>query len=148
NDTRHIYQQIDSTFLPGKRDARFQKPTPDVSNYKNIIPAIAEVGKYMKNENMGTPVERLPDGRIKDQHQIDWSDPKNRAELVRAIDQKIAEDEATMKANSSWVPRWLRSDDGVLKQEYARMDERALQSAKTDLANFATENDAYLAAKK
>jgi hypothetical protein len=148
NETRHTYQQVDSAFMPGKRAAKFQKPTPDIGNYKNIVPALAEVSKYMKNENMGTQVKRLPDGRIENINDVDWTDPKNRAELNRALDRKIAEDDAIIKANSSWVPRWIRSGDSAQKEEYAKIDEHPLQCAKADLANFGMESDAYIAAKK
>ncbi len=105
----------------GGRRRRHRHGDRNVGNYKNIIPALAEVGKYMKNENMGTPVERLSDGRIKDAHQIDWSDPKNRAELARAIDQKIAEgrgdDQGQLVLEAALVPQRRRHAEAGIRQD-------------------------------
>ena len=83
------------------------------------------------------PIERFAGTDvIKNLKAIDMSEPQNAAEYERALNAEIERKRATIAANGSYMPRWLRGGDSVDKYNVAEIELQNLLGAKAELALF------------
>ncbi|MEZ0260348.1 MAG: hypothetical protein ACAH80_05020, partial [Alphaproteobacteria bacterium] len=135
NDAR-----VDAMTAPRKHA---RSDAPQLSNYTQCLLSNARFSHHMQAGQMKGAVEKNSDGRITNMKDIDFSLPENRAEFNRMLDIEIANQKKIIDANSSILPRWIRSDNSVLKQESARADLKMLEGAKRELQMFDREVATY-----
>jgi hypothetical protein len=123
---------------------------PSILEYNHIVGALQEVSPDLKDSALGTTFARGPGGHIKPDavKGFDLGNPKNFAEVERALNAKIAADDKKIKDNSSILPNWLRFSDSVGKQDSARLDEAPLKAARAELEMFKREMAGYAAKQK
>ena len=147
-ETRRLYEQADKSFQPGTHTLRHQTAGPQAASYNNLLPAARLVSKYMLDANLSHPVERNKDGSIKNINDLDLSDGRNRRELRRALNQAIEDEQKIADNNGSLVPRWLRHGSGVEAEQAALIDKRELESAETELGQYAAAVNDYKKSQK
>jgi hypothetical protein len=153
-ENRRLWNDLDHTIeensAPRKRNATLYNDDgkPDIRHYQHIFVEMMRVSKDIKTENLSTPLQRMPDGRISmdEFRKLDMRDPKNIAEVERALDVGIAREGEVMKKNDSSLPKWLRFSDSVSKYTMAQMEQADMKGAKTELAMYRKELAAYDAA--
>ena len=147
-ETRRLYEQADKAFQPGTHTLRHQSAGPQAASYNNLLPAARLVSKYMLDANLSHPVARNKDGSIKNINDLDLSDGRNRRELRRALNQAIEDEQKIADNNGSLVPRWLRHGSGVEAEQAALIDKRQLESAETELGQYAAAVNDYKRTQK
>jgi hypothetical protein len=73
-------------------------------------------------------------------------DPKNIAEFERVLALHIRKQEDLMKANETYLPRWLDPREKVSRYTLAQMELADLTAARTELDMYKTELKAWDAA--
>ncbi len=120
-----------------------QPQRPSIYNYKNL-PVVGFVLKDTPSAALNGPLQRTPDGFIKNLRDIDMSDPKNLRTFEDAINRGIRRNEQQIEAGkpkteigvvSSFLG--LRSTDR--KIEDAKVELRQLQGAMRELEMFKKE---------
>ena len=121
---------------------------PSILGYKHIAVEMLRVSGDMKDGNMNGKPARDKNGRIliDEIRKLDMHDPKNIAELERAIDLNIRKQEEIKKANDSILPRWLRGSDSADRFTMAEMELGDLKGAKAEIAMYRQDLQAYNAA--
>jgi hypothetical protein len=138
-ETRRLYEGVDNAFTPGKHQTRHKAAGPNAGAYDNLMPAARLLSKYMVDSNLSHPMKRAKDGSIADIRELDLTDGRNRRELRRVLNEAIAREQKAADDNSSLIPRWARFGHGVEAEQEAQMNLHQLESAETELGQFAAE---------
>src|SRR5947209_12869911 len=141
-ETRRAYEELDRSIAeeaaPRKIRNRNDAEKPSFIDYKHLV-GLREVTAGMRDQALHTtvPIERFAGSDvIKNLRAIDMSEPQNAAEYERALNAEIERKRATIAANGSYMPRWLRGGDSVDKYNVAEIELQNLLGAKAELALF------------
>lgn len=121
---------------------------PSILGYKHIAVTMLHMSGDMKDENLNGKPARDKNGHIliDEIRKMDMHDSKNIAELERVIDLNIKKQEELLKANDSFIPRWLDPRDRVSKYTNAQMELGDLTGAKAEIEMYKMELKAWDAA--
>ena len=99
----------------------------------------AEDNRFQANLDAKQNMVGLAGGKFRDQladpktGEINWKDTETLNKYAGLLTREEEKQTQIMKDNSSYVSRWFRSDESVIKQESARSDLHIAQSAKKEL---------------
>jgi hypothetical protein len=99
----------------------------------------AEDARFGANLQQKQHMIALGNGKFRDQladpetGRVDLNNIETLNKLSVLAQKEIYKQEEIMKENSSYVPRWMRSGESVIKQESARSDMKIAESAKEEI---------------
>jgi hypothetical protein len=141
-ENRRAYEALDRDIAqnaaPQKIRQRAEGEKPSILDYKHLC-GMREVTAHLRDEalQVSVPIERFPESRrIKNLGAIDMTASQNLREYERALNAEIARQRAIMAANDSYLPRWLRGGDSVVKYNDAHDELENLRGAQEELALF------------
>jgi hypothetical protein len=137
-------REIADDAKPGKVKWAKDGEAPSIRHYKHIAVGMLDVSPDLKQENMNGAIPRDQNGRMtmKDIDKVDMRDPKNIAELDRALQREIVKQDAIMKANGSALPKWMRGDSAST-YTLAQIKQAPLVAARQELEEYRKALDAW-----
>ena len=150
-DTRRTYEKNDIQ-VDKMSAARKYRDTvhPSLGNYAQCVFCNARFSDIMRDDQLNGKIERngpKSGNRVTNFTEVDFSDPKNLAEYKHMLDVAEAREKQIVKDNSSRAPRWLRSDDKILKEESAKADLKMIAGARKEIEMFEKEAATFNAAQ-
>ncbi|MEZ0226168.1 MAG: GNAT family N-acetyltransferase [Alphaproteobacteria bacterium] len=152
-ESKRAWEETDAAIARNAKPEKRQGVTsedgkPTIRAFKHIPITMLRTSVDVKDANLNGKLVRNKEGQIPigEILKLDMHDPKNIAEFERVLALHIKKQEDLMKANETYLPKWLDPREKVSKHTLAQMELADLTAARTELDMYKNELKAWDAA--